>query len=155
MTVFSPYEHTGFIPFFERKERKFQNLSKHLGVGDKSKLKLMRKLTMIFEERFNLLYKFQKCQLKVALYFFVVKLINLKKWTSTYNDILSKRCSYCKQISKFSPTDRCFYPPIYKFFELEMDDELKNGLTPNNKVNYFLFLRILTRIITISMKSAF
>jgi len=71
-TVVNNKEYHNMIPGYERKERKYINICKKVGVEDKSKLQVIRKIGGFLEDRFHFCIRFTGKTLKTGLYLFVV-----------------------------------------------------------------------------------
>lgn len=57
-----------------------------------------------------------------------------------YNDIMNKRCALCKQISRYSYLEKCFFPPyykLYKTYKISSENNYNNPIINKEKENLF------------------
>jgi hypothetical protein len=73
MNVSCIEEYSNLPLTFERKERKYLNLLKKTKVEEKSKYKVMRKISLLLEDRLFVLLRYLKPPFKMGFYLFVVK----------------------------------------------------------------------------------
>lgn len=73
MNVSSIDEYSNLPITFERKERKYLNLLKKTKVEEKSKYKVMRKISLLLEDRLFVLLRYLKPPFRMGFYLFIVK----------------------------------------------------------------------------------
>ena len=42
-------------------------------------------------------------------------------WVNNYNDLFKKKCYFCKKTAVYSASEKCFFPPYFKFLEFDND----------------------------------
>jgi hypothetical protein len=74
LTVSALDEVSSFVqPVYKREERKFTNLNKKFKIEDKSIHKVMRKISLLMEDRLYFLLRYGKLPSKMGFYLFVVR----------------------------------------------------------------------------------
>lgn len=90
-----------------------------IGPESKSNYNLMKKLTILFDDRLKRsisifkrdnLSLFQKVYSNLNIFF---------RYLDDYYDLYSKKCSFCGKITKYNPKEKEFYPPYYRFYDLD------------------------------------
>lgn len=102
------------FPFF--RENKNKPIQYEENYKSNSKYILFKKLNVLFEK---LWYYVLKCygsdgKTKASYYLWI-----FCNYISQYNNLFDKKCYYCKNVSKFNPVEKCFFPPYYRYFDLE------------------------------------
>lgn len=93
---------------------------------------LIGKIKTLFENRIPLIIKITLGEHKMN-YFnhqniteFMMHFLN---YLNNYNDIMKTKCALCNQISKYSFSEKNFFPPYYKLFKTNksiLDNNIKN-----------------------------
>ena len=114
---------------------------------ENQKLILIHKIKALFENRvlsmINLIFE-EKRKLNQKDFTFTTQNLfefikNFLNYIADYNNILKKKCSLCNKISKYSNTEKSFFPPYYKLYKqnkinLEKDS---NSKLSSDKENLF------------------
>ena len=114
---------------------------------ENQKLVLIHKIKALFENRvlsmINLIFE-EKRKLNQKDFTFTTQNLfefikNFLNYIADYNNIMKKKCSLCNKISKYSNTEKSFFPPYYKLYKqnkinLEKDS---NSKLSSDKENLF------------------
>lgn len=143
---FLPYKTEVKINYFERIN--FRIKSQHQNDLHLHNYLLFKKLNIFFQNRIKYIFfyvseetkkknKISNSQYQVKiddefLFEFAKKFIC---YINGYKDLFRLKCNICKNIAKYSTTDKCFYPPYYKLFN-ERDVFSPNSKSMDEKLFY-------------------
>lgn len=99
------------------KENKYCPIKGKIKPELKSKKLLFKKLTTLFEERLKKASAPDLNQSQPSTIYF--RLFVFLQFVSEYANLFTKRCKFCGKIAKYNPVEKAFYPPYYRFFDLE------------------------------------
>ena len=107
------------------------NLNINKNKTHQSKYLLFKKLSTIFKDKLTFIIDHKKkLHLNASrndqnylIKSILESILIFLNYISRYNNLFKKKCLYCNQISKYNKYEKNFYPPYYKFFDLDKDKE--------------------------------